>query len=106
MKERGETEADSDSEKTPLKLAKASSSTHNSSSNLSANSTLLNLQIIKPPSLPSSLFTTTTATSSGALSNHNNPSFTFAALPGDKSFLSFLKDQIHSHSTIQLKFHN
>ncbi|XP_038576345.1 bromodomain adjacent to zinc finger domain protein 2B-like isoform X2 [Micropterus salmoides] len=73
MKERGETEADSDAES---KLTKASSS------NLSANCSLLNLQIIKPPSLPG--LTPTTGTSSGALSNHStlSPSFTFATLPG------------------------
>ncbi|XP_040003786.1 bromodomain adjacent to zinc finger domain protein 2B-like isoform X3 [Xiphias gladius] len=84
MKERGETEADSDAERTPLKPAKASLSTQKSSSNLSANCSLLNLQIIKPPSLPSSPFTPTTLSSSGALSNHStpSPSFTFASLPG------------------------
>ncbi|XP_019110796.2 bromodomain adjacent to zinc finger domain protein 2B isoform X3 [Larimichthys crocea] len=84
MKERGETEADSDSERTPLKLAKASLSTHKSSPNLSANCSLLNLQIIKPPSLPSGLLTTATVTSSGALNNHSaiSPAFTYATLPG------------------------
>ncbi|XP_070694020.1 bromodomain adjacent to zinc finger domain protein 2B-like [Pempheris klunzingeri] len=82
MKERGETEADSDAESPPPKLAKASLSTHKSSSNLSDNCTLLNLQIIKPPSLPSGLLTATTAASSGALSNHSTPSFTFPTLPG------------------------
>uniref|UniRef100_A0A8C9ZYP5 Bromodomain adjacent to zinc finger domain 2B n=1 Tax=Sander lucioperca TaxID=283035 RepID=A0A8C9ZYP5_SANLU len=56
MKERGETEADSDAERTPMKLAKASSL------NLSANCSLLNLKIVKPPSLPSSLLTPTTVT--------------------------------------------
>ncbi|KAF1382497.1 hypothetical protein PFLUV_G00144400 [Perca fluviatilis] len=78
MKERGETEADSDAERTPLKLAKASSL------NLSADCSLLNLKIIKPPSLPSSLLATTTVTSSGALSNHStlSPPFKFATLPG------------------------
>ncbi|XP_044073969.1 bromodomain adjacent to zinc finger domain protein 2B-like isoform X3 [Siniperca chuatsi] len=84
MKEHGETEADSDAEKTPLKLTKVSLSSHKSSSTLSANCSLLNLKIIKPPSLPSSLLTPTTVTSSGALSNHStlSPSFTFATLPG------------------------
>ncbi|XP_074515535.1 bromodomain adjacent to zinc finger domain protein 2B-like isoform X3 [Sebastes fasciatus] len=84
VKERGETEADSDAERTPLKLTKASLSTHKSSSNLSANCSLLNLQIIKPPSLPSSLLTPNTVTSSGALSNHStlSPPFTFATQTG------------------------
>ncbi|XP_034742358.1 bromodomain adjacent to zinc finger domain protein 2B isoform X3 [Etheostoma cragini] len=78
MKERGETEADSDAEGTHLKLAKVSSL------NLSANCSLLNLKIIKPPSLPSSLLTPTTETSSGTLSNHSTllPPFKFATLPG------------------------
>ncbi|XP_032385707.1 bromodomain adjacent to zinc finger domain protein 2B isoform X2 [Etheostoma spectabile] len=78
MKERGETEADSDAEGTHLKLANVSSL------NLSANCSLLNLKIIKPPSLPSSLLTPTTVTSSGTLSNHStlSPPFKFATLPG------------------------
>ncbi|XP_018557852.1 bromodomain adjacent to zinc finger domain protein 2B isoform X3 [Lates calcarifer] len=82
MKERGETEADSDAERTPLKQAKASP--RKSPSNISANCSLLNLHIIKPPSLPSSLLTPTTMTHSGTLSNHStpSPSFTFATLPG------------------------
>ncbi|KAJ4932896.1 hypothetical protein JOQ06_029734 [Pogonophryne albipinna] len=81
VKERGETEADSDAERTPVKLTKATLSTHKSSSKLSANGKLLNLKIIKPPSLPSSLLT---STSSGALSNHGtpSPSYTFPTLPG------------------------
>uniref|UniRef100_A0A4W6FTF5 Bromodomain adjacent to zinc finger domain 2B n=1 Tax=Lates calcarifer TaxID=8187 RepID=A0A4W6FTF5_LATCA len=85
MKERGETEADSDAERTPLKQAKASP--RKSPSNISANCSLLNLHIIKPPSLPSSLLTPTTMTHSGTLSNHStpSPSFTFATLPGNKS---------------------
>ncbi|XP_042350299.1 bromodomain adjacent to zinc finger domain protein 2B-like isoform X2 [Plectropomus leopardus] len=84
IKERGETAADSDAERTPLKLTKESLSAHKSSSNLSANCSLLNLQIIKPPSLPTSLLSPTTVTSSGALGNHStlSPSFTFATLPG------------------------
>uniref|UniRef100_A0A4W6FVB0 Bromodomain adjacent to zinc finger domain 2B n=1 Tax=Lates calcarifer TaxID=8187 RepID=A0A4W6FVB0_LATCA len=65
MKERGETEADSDAERTPLKQAKASP--RKSPSNISANCSLLNLHIIKPPSLPSSLLTPTTMTHSGTL---------------------------------------
>ncbi|KAF0026480.1 hypothetical protein F2P81_021217 [Scophthalmus maximus] len=79
MKERGETEADSDAERTPLKLA-----THKSSANLSANSSLLGLQVIKPRSLPGRLLTPTRLTSSAALSNHSTPSssFTLASLPG------------------------
>ncbi|XP_078117921.1 bromodomain adjacent to zinc finger domain protein 2B-like isoform X2 [Sander vitreus] len=78
MKERGETEADSDAEGTPMKLAKVSSF------KLSANCSLLNLKIVKPPSLPSSLLAPTTVTSSGALSNHStlSPPFKFATLPG------------------------
>ncbi|XP_070831693.1 bromodomain adjacent to zinc finger domain protein 2B isoform X2 [Chaetodon trifascialis] len=84
MKGCGETQAKSDAERTPRKLAKASLSTHKSSTNVSANCSLLNLEIIKPPSLPSSLLSATAVTSSGALSNHRtlSPSFTFAALPG------------------------
>nr|XP_046259422.1 bromodomain adjacent to zinc finger domain protein 2B-like isoform X2 [Scatophagus argus] len=84
LKECGETEADSDADRSPLKLAKASSSTHKTSPNVSAHCSLLNLQIIKPPVLPSSLLTATTVTSSGALSNHSapSPSFTSATLPG------------------------
>ncbi|XP_034549339.1 bromodomain adjacent to zinc finger domain protein 2B isoform X3 [Notolabrus celidotus] len=87
IKKRNGTEADSDLDRTPLKLAKAPSFTSQSSSSLdlSANSSLLNLPIIKPPSLPSSLLNTTiTMTSSGALSNHTtlSPPFTFSALPG------------------------
>lgn len=84
MKERGETEADSDTERTPVKLSKASFSSHKSSSTLSDNCSLLNLQIIKPPSLSSSLLAPATVTSSGALSNHStlSPPFTFATLPG------------------------
>uniref|UniRef100_A0A3B4V579 Bromodomain adjacent to zinc finger domain 2B n=1 Tax=Seriola dumerili TaxID=41447 RepID=A0A3B4V579_SERDU len=74
MKERGETEADSDAERTPPKAAQAKLSTHKSYSNLSANCSLLNLQIIKPPSLPNNLLTPTTLTSAGALSNHSTPS--------------------------------
>uniref|UniRef100_A0A4W6C717 Bromodomain adjacent to zinc finger domain 2B n=1 Tax=Lates calcarifer TaxID=8187 RepID=A0A4W6C717_LATCA len=70
MKERGETEADSDAERTPLKQAKASP--RKSPSNISANCSLLNLHIIKPPSLPSSLLTPTTMTHSGTLSNHRS----------------------------------
>ncbi|XP_071328889.1 bromodomain adjacent to zinc finger domain protein 2B-like isoform X2 [Trachinotus anak] len=79
LKEHGDTEADSDAERTPAKL-----STHKSSPNLSANCSLLNLQIIKPPSLPSSLLTPTTLTSSGALSSYStpSPSLTFGTLPG------------------------
>ncbi|XP_041806612.1 bromodomain adjacent to zinc finger domain protein 2B isoform X3 [Chelmon rostratus] len=73
MKECGETQAKSGAERTPPKLAKASLSTQKSSTNVSANCSLLNLQIIKPPSLPSSLLTATTVTSS--------PSFTFTTLP-------------------------
>ncbi|XP_059199016.1 bromodomain adjacent to zinc finger domain protein 2B-like [Centropristis striata] len=84
LKEHGETEADSDAEMSPLKLTKASSSSHKSSSDLSANCSLLNLQIIKPPSLPSGLLTSGPVTSSGAMSNHSNrsPSFMFASIPG------------------------
>uniref|UniRef100_A0A8C4EDA8 Bromodomain adjacent to zinc finger domain 2B n=1 Tax=Dicentrarchus labrax TaxID=13489 RepID=A0A8C4EDA8_DICLA len=59
MKEHGETEADSDTERTP----KASS--NKSTSNLSANCSLLNLQIIKPPSLSNSLLNATTGLYSG-----------------------------------------
>uniref|UniRef100_A0A7N8WQ03 Bromodomain adjacent to zinc finger domain 2B n=1 Tax=Mastacembelus armatus TaxID=205130 RepID=A0A7N8WQ03_9TELE len=71
IKQCGETRANSNVERT-LKLAK--SSAHESSSDLSANCSLLNLQIIKPPSLPSAILTHTTVTGSGALSNHSTPS--------------------------------
>ncbi|XP_074550608.1 bromodomain adjacent to zinc finger domain protein 2B-like isoform X2 [Halichoeres trimaculatus] len=87
IKKRNGMEADSDADRTPRKLSKASVSTVQSSSSLdlSANSSLLNLQIIKPPSLPSSLLSPSiTMTSSGALSNHKTtaPPFTFSAMPG------------------------
>ncbi|XP_044221779.1 bromodomain adjacent to zinc finger domain protein 2B isoform X1 [Thunnus albacares] len=84
MKECGETEADSDAERTPLKLGKSSLSTYKSASSISANCSLLNLQVIRPPSLPSSLLTPTTVTTSGTSSNHStpSPSFTLASLPG------------------------
>ncbi|XP_029386866.1 bromodomain adjacent to zinc finger domain protein 2B [Echeneis naucrates] len=82
MKEHRETEADSDAERTPLKVVKAKLSTHKSSSNLSANCSLLNLHIIKPPVIPRGLLTSTTLTSSAPLSNNNTPSPTFAPLPG------------------------
>uniref|UniRef100_A0A665UVJ3 Bromodomain adjacent to zinc finger domain 2B n=1 Tax=Echeneis naucrates TaxID=173247 RepID=A0A665UVJ3_ECHNA len=80
MKEHRETEADSDAERTPLKVVKAKLSTHKSSSNLSANCSLLNLHIIKPPVIPRGLLTSTTLTSSAPLSNNNTPSPTFAPL--------------------------
>ncbi|KAM7380595.1 hypothetical protein PAMP_003878 [Pampus punctatissimus] len=84
IKECGEAEADSDAKRTPLKLGKASLSTYKSSSSHSTNCSLLNLQVIKPPSLPNGLLTPTTVTTSGRLSNHStpSPSFTFASLPG------------------------
>ncbi|XP_069389334.1 bromodomain adjacent to zinc finger domain protein 2B isoform X3 [Paralichthys olivaceus] len=84
MKERAETEADSDAESTPLKQAKAPLSARKSSSNLSANCSLLNLQVITPPSLSSSLLTPNRLSSSRALSNHSTPSssFTLTTLPG------------------------
>ncbi|XP_033473301.1 bromodomain adjacent to zinc finger domain protein 2B isoform X4 [Epinephelus lanceolatus] len=84
MKERSETAADSDAERTPLKRTKPPLSSHKSTLNLSANCSLLNLQIVKPPSLSSGLLTTTTVSSSGAAGNHStlSPSFTFATLPG------------------------
>uniref|UniRef100_A0A3Q1FY71 Bromodomain adjacent to zinc finger domain 2B n=1 Tax=Acanthochromis polyacanthus TaxID=80966 RepID=A0A3Q1FY71_9TELE len=83
IKECVETEADSDAERSPLKRPEASLSSHKSSSNLSANCSLLNLQITKPPSRPSSLLTPTTV----APSKHSTPSpcFTFATMPGRKS---------------------
>ncbi|KAL6100758.1 baz2b [Pungitius sinensis] len=75
IKEQSETEADSDAERTPLKRAKASLS----SVNRSASRSLLNLQMIKPQSSPSSLLTPSTVTSSDARSNHSttSPSFMF-----------------------------
>uniref|UniRef100_UPI0037E82B33 bromodomain adjacent to zinc finger domain protein 2B n=1 Tax=Semicossyphus pulcher TaxID=241346 RepID=UPI0037E82B33 len=84
LKEHGGTEADSDADRT--RLAQASSSTPgSSSSDLSANCSLLNLQIIKPPSLPKGLLTPiSTVHGSGELSNHSSlsPAFTYAGLPG------------------------
>ncbi|XP_030614359.1 bromodomain adjacent to zinc finger domain protein 2B isoform X2 [Archocentrus centrarchus] len=82
VKESVETEADSDAERSSLKLAQVSLSTQKSCSSLSATSSLLNLQITKPPSLPSGLLSPTTST--GALGNHSTPSssFTFASQPG------------------------
>ncbi|KAM3861958.1 bromodomain adjacent to zinc finger domain protein 2B-like [Diretmus argenteus] len=73
-----------DEERTPLKLGKASFSPHKSSSSLSASCSLLNLQVVKPPSLPSSLAAPATGNSSGALSYHSSPSssFTLATQPG------------------------
>ncbi|KAI3356190.1 hypothetical protein L3Q82_017448, partial [Scortum barcoo] len=84
VKERGETEVDSDAERTPVKLSKASSSSRKSSSTLSANCSALNLQIIKPPSLSSSRLAPATVTNSGPLSKHStlSPPFTFATPPG------------------------
>ncbi|XP_023136830.2 bromodomain adjacent to zinc finger domain protein 2B isoform X2 [Amphiprion ocellaris] len=80
IKECVETEADSDAERSPLKRPEASLSSHKSSSNLSANCSLLNLQITKPPSRPSNLLTPTTV----APSKHSTPTpcFTFATMPG------------------------
>ncbi|XP_069558573.1 bromodomain adjacent to zinc finger domain protein 2B-like isoform X2 [Brachyistius frenatus] len=75
-----ETEAESDAERTPRKLTEASLSTHKSPSNLSANGSLLNLQITEPPTLPGSLL----SSSSRALSTHStpSPSYTYATMPG------------------------
>ncbi|XP_067373156.1 bromodomain adjacent to zinc finger domain protein 2B isoform X4 [Channa argus] len=83
IKQDGETEGDGNAKRTPLKLVK-SFNTHKYPLNLSANSSLLNLQIIKPPSLPSGLLTPSTLSSSGAFSNHctPSPSFTFATQSG------------------------
>uniref|UniRef100_A0A3P8TIS7 Bromodomain adjacent to zinc finger domain 2B n=1 Tax=Amphiprion percula TaxID=161767 RepID=A0A3P8TIS7_AMPPE len=83
IKECVETEADSDAERSPLKRPEASLSSHKSSSNLSANCSLLNLQITKPPSRPSNLLTPTTV----APSKHSTPTpcFTFATMPGRES---------------------
>ncbi|XP_062257957.1 bromodomain adjacent to zinc finger domain protein 2B-like isoform X1 [Platichthys flesus] len=84
MKERAESEADSDAESTPLNLAKAPLSACKSSSSLSANCSLLNHQVITPPSLSSSLLNPNTLSSLGALSNHSTPSssVTLTPLPG------------------------
>ncbi|XP_041662878.1 bromodomain adjacent to zinc finger domain protein 2B isoform X2 [Cheilinus undulatus] len=85
MKQHCGRKVDDGTDKTPLKLTKASSSLQSSSMDLKANCSLLNLQIIKPPSLPSSLLSLhPTVTSPGALSNHStvSPHFTFAAIPG------------------------
>uniref|UniRef100_A0A3Q1B8Q5 Bromodomain adjacent to zinc finger domain 2B n=1 Tax=Amphiprion ocellaris TaxID=80972 RepID=A0A3Q1B8Q5_AMPOC len=86
IKECVETEADSDAERSPLKRPEASLSSHKSSSNLSANCSLLNLQITKPPSRPSNLLTPTTV----APSKHSTPTpcFTFATMPGRESVFS------------------
>ncbi|KAK2839735.1 hypothetical protein Q5P01_013475 [Channa striata] len=83
VKQDGETEGDGDAKRTPLKLVK-SLNTHKSPLNLPASSSLPNLQIIKHPSLPSGLVTSSTLSSSGTFSNHCTPcpSFAFATQPG------------------------
>uniref|UniRef100_A0A668AXE2 Bromodomain adjacent to zinc finger domain 2B n=1 Tax=Myripristis murdjan TaxID=586833 RepID=A0A668AXE2_9TELE len=58
MKEHGETETDTDAERTPQKLGKASFSAQKSSCSLSASSSLLSLQVIRPPRLPTSSIVT------------------------------------------------
>uniref|UniRef100_A0A668AEE3 Bromodomain adjacent to zinc finger domain 2B n=1 Tax=Myripristis murdjan TaxID=586833 RepID=A0A668AEE3_9TELE len=85
MKEHGETETDTDAERTPQKLGKASFSAQKSSCSLSASSSLLSLQVIRPPRLPtSSIVTPVTVPSSGVLTNHITPSssVTLATPPG------------------------
>nr|XP_040058495.1 bromodomain adjacent to zinc finger domain protein 2B isoform X2 [Gasterosteus aculeatus aculeatus] len=77
IKEHSETEGESDAERTPLKRAKASLS----SSNLSANGSLLNLQMSKPQSSPSGLHNPNTVTSSGPPSNHSTTSLSFTFTP-------------------------
>lgn len=68
VKESAETEADSDAEGSSLKRAQVSPSC----SSLAATSSLLNLQVAKPPSLPAGLLGPTT--SAAALGNHSTPS--------------------------------
>ncbi|KAM9709130.1 bromodomain adjacent to zinc finger domain protein 2B isoform 2-T5 [Menidia menidia] len=77
-----EMEADCDADRTPLKPAEASGSTHKPSLNHSANCSLLNLQITRPPSLPSSGLLNPINTV--ALRNHSNNSspFRFATIAG------------------------
>lgn len=90
MKEHGETETDTDAERTPQKLGKASFSAHKSCS-LSASSSLLSLQVIRPPRLPtSSIVTPVTVPSSDVLTNHitPSPSVTLATPPGNNSVVS------------------
>ncbi|KAG7503789.1 bromodomain adjacent to zinc finger domain protein 2B-like isoform X1 [Solea senegalensis] len=84
IKEHGEMEAGSDVERFPLKVAKAPLSAHKSSSPLSASSSPLNLQVVKPAGSPCGLLTPTEMTRLGALSNLSalSTSFTLAALPG------------------------
>ncbi|CAI5656182.1 unnamed protein product [Oreochromis niloticus] len=82
VKESVETEADSDAERSPLKLAQTSSSTQKSSSSLSAASSLLNIQITKPPSLHSSFLSPTTSTGAMGKQSAPSPPFTFASQPG------------------------
>nr|XP_014264504.2 bromodomain adjacent to zinc finger domain protein 2B isoform X3 [Maylandia zebra] len=82
VKESVETEADSDAERSPLKLAQTSLSTQKSSSSLSATPSLLNIQITKPPSLHSSFFSPTTSTGAMGKQSAPSPPFTFASQPG------------------------
>lgn len=91
VKESSEAEVESDTENTALKLAKASSSTLRPPSKISAKSSLLNLPIIKPPSLPSSLVNAPKVTRSGALSKCStvSSSFTLATLPGTKCAFAY-----------------
>uniref|UniRef100_A0A668AXU0 Bromodomain adjacent to zinc finger domain 2B n=1 Tax=Myripristis murdjan TaxID=586833 RepID=A0A668AXU0_9TELE len=91
MKEHGETETDTDAERTPQKLGKASFSAQKSSCSLSASSSLLSLQVIRPPRLPtSSIVTPVTVPSSGVLTNHITPSssVTLATPPGNNGVVS------------------
>lgn len=80
IKECSEMEADNDAKPSALL------SVHKSPLNLSSNCSLLNLQIIQPPCLPSGLLSPTTPTSSGAQSNNCSMStpFTFPAQPGNR----------------------
>lgn len=73
-KERDETETDTEAERTPLKLAKGSSSLFSTAAGLSAGCSPLNLQVIKTPSLPAP----TIVTSSDPLAYHSTPSSSYS----------------------------
>lgn len=83
MKERNETGTDTEGEKMPLKLTK-STSLVNASTDSAANSSPLNLQVIKSPDMMAS----TALAGSGAPAYQTAPSSSFAigTPPGDGKF--------------------
>ncbi|KAL2081458.1 hypothetical protein ACEWY4_023311 [Coilia grayii] len=76
LKERSETATDTETERTPLKLAKASALL-SSSAGLAGSMSPLNLQVIKAPSVP----TPTIVTNAATLAYHSTPSASFAFSP-------------------------